>query len=161
MSRTSIGFTGTRHKVNIPQFLGLREVLETISNRWGFYSSPIVFHHGDCVGADAIAAKEAHFQGFIIWAHPCNIEKMRANSPYNQAYEDSKDPIDRNHDIVDASSVLVALPGTRHEVLRSGTWATIRYARQLKRPICLVYPDGSIEWENGADFNKRGTALGG
>jgi hypothetical protein len=50
----------------------------------------------------------------------------------------------RNHEIVDDSQVLIAAPKEFTEQLRSGTWATIRYARKIGRTVRIVFPDGSI-----------------
>jgi len=30
----------------------------------------------------------------------------------------------------------------------SGTWATIRYARKVGKPVTIIYPDGEIQEEN-------------
>ena len=54
----------------------------------------------------------------------------------------AKDYLVRNHDIVDVCDVLVATPGQKEEQIRSGTWATIRYARKIRKQIIIVYPDG-------------------
>ena len=56
--------------------------------------------------------------------------------------------LDRNHDIVDAADVLIAAPSGTTEKRRSGTWATVRYARKLGRTICVVLPDGVVRTEN-------------
>jgi hypothetical protein len=53
--------------------------------------------------------------------------------------------IARNHDIVDASAVLVATPRDWYEEQRSGTWATIRYARAQRKAVIIVWPDGRAE----------------
>jgi hypothetical protein len=50
-----------------------------------------------------------------------------------------KSYLDRNHDIVDSCSILLALP-TGQEILPSGTWATIRYARRAAVPVLLRLP---------------------
>ena len=42
---------------------------------------------------------------------------------------------------------LIAAPGGFVEERRSGTWATIRYARQAGRRIWVVKPDGSVSFE--------------
>jgi len=54
----------------------------------------------------------------------------------------------RNHKIVDICDILVAFPQTNSETVRSGTYATIRYARKCKKPIIIIYPDGSVKKEN-------------
>jgi hypothetical protein len=56
-----------------------------------------------------------------------------------------KEYLDRNHDIVDSSDLLIAVSESTVEVLRSGTWATIRYAKKLRKPIKIIYPDGKVE----------------
>jgi len=48
----------------------------------------------------------------------------------------------RNHKMVDSAGVLLATPKEDHEVLRSGTWATIRYAYKKNKQVVLVWPDG-------------------
>lgn len=52
-------------------------------------------------------------------------------------------PLERNRDVVDASDVLLACPGGMAEEQRSGTWATIRYARKAGKPVVIVWPDGT------------------
>jgi len=58
--------------------------------------------------------------------------------------------LDRNTDIVKHSHILIGCPSTLNEVLRSGTWATIRRARRIKTPCILIFPDGSLKfsWQN-------------
>ena len=51
-----------------------------------------------------------------------------------------KEYIERNHDVVDTCDLLIAMPNTELEVVRSGTWATIRYARKLKKVIVILEP---------------------
>jgi hypothetical protein len=48
---------------------------------------------------------------------------------------------------VDATGWLLAAPRTKTEEQRSGTWATIRYARKLGRQVCLLWPDGLHTWK--------------
>ena len=56
----------------------------------------------------------------------------------------AKPPLDRNHDIVERCDLLIATPHTVEEQLRSGTWATIRYARKVHRPHYIIRPCGQL-----------------
>ena len=55
-----------------------------------------------------------------------------------------KDYLDRNHDIVDQTDLLIATPKENTEVLRSGTWATIRYAKKINKPTWIIETNGNI-----------------
>jgi len=57
-------------------------------------------------------------------------------------YRNPQDYLVRNQDIVNECDVLVATPKENNEVLRSGTWATIRRATKAKKPVLIVNPDG-------------------
>lgn len=91
--------------------------------------------------------------GFIIVVHPPVDSKLRAWCGTKRGKDDGKyrpanqhtEPrpyIERNHDIVDACDVLVAIPGTEEQGLRSGTWATMRYAHKQGKRIEAVLPSG-------------------
>jgi hypothetical protein len=98
------------------------------------------FHHGDCRGADAEAHEIAKSLGYKIALHPpttavistrafCKgVDYFFVEAPY----------LDRNRGIVNESALLLAAPRTMQEVLRSGTWATVRYARKCDRPITIL-----------------------
>jgi hypothetical protein len=109
---------------------------------------PSEAHHGMCIGSDE------EFDGMLDYAHDCivhghppiNQRKMSKKCECDVVHE-PKDYIPRNHDIVDATDALLAAPKGPEE-LRSGTWATIRYARKLKRPIYIVWPSGKMTAEN-------------
>jgi hypothetical protein len=45
--------------------------------------------------------------------------------------------LDRNKDIVNSCDILIACPENDIEVLRSGTWSTIRYAKKINKPVLL------------------------
>jgi len=68
---------------------------------------------------------------------------------------DPRPPLVRNRDIVDATDMLIAAPATRKEVLRSGTWATIRYAKKMKKWIYIIYPSGHKEIIRGKIKKER------
>ena len=46
----------------------------------------------------------------------------------------------RNCDIVLAGVELIACPHQMSEVLRSGTWSTVRFARKIKKRVVMVWP---------------------
>ena len=110
----NIGFTGSRYgmsKAQREQFAWLMLRLKTNT-----------FHHGAAVGADTQAAAFVRKNpGIEIVAHPA-----------------SDDPLKRNREIVAACDVLIAAPLTDKEELRSGTWATVRYARAAGKPVVML-----------------------
>lgn len=150
-----IGFTGSRHPITPRAKISLHLTLIDLYVESKFSSAPRCFHHGDCVNADETAAMIAHGAGYLVHAHPPFDDKLRAFSEFNDVIHAPKDYIERNHDIVDVSRIMIATPLTMNEVNRSGTWATIRYARQLNRELCIIFPDGTIKWENSANPNGR------
>jgi hypothetical protein len=107
--------------------------------------NPHEFHDGDCIGGDEqahyIIRKE--FERCYMVGHPPENSSQRAHMQYNRAHP-PKGYIERNHDIVDMVDFMVAMPDTKKEKKRSGTWATIRYARKLGRTLTIIYPDGTI-----------------
>jgi hypothetical protein len=56
--------------------------------------------------------------------------------------------LDRDYDIVIGSDVMIATPGQFDEQ-RSGsaTWTVVRYTRQQKKSLYLIYPDGTVNKE--------------
>jgi len=97
------------------------------------------FHHGDCVGADAQAheiVKSSTLNCRVV-VHPADIELMRAYCDGDLILE-SKHPLVRNSDIVEAVDILVAAPANSTENSRSGTWATIRRAYKRKLEVVIL-----------------------
>lgn len=136
----SVGFTGTQRGLAADQ----RERLITVLRN--FYLTE--FHHGDCKGAD----EQAHsimqtfaVSPFRIIIHPPDKVAKRAFCSGGDL-EAAKPYLVRNRDIVNACDILVACPATMEEVLRSGTWSTLRYARKQGKKTIIIFPDGSLEW---------------
>lgn len=135
-----IGFTGTQHGMTPKQFdmfkscFPLRDCTQ--------------FHHGDCIGADAQAANWVRMRsGTVrIFAYPSVIVKKRAWVPAH-VVRHPQQPLPRNQEIVDEIDLLIATPGEQQEIWRSGTWATIRYARKVGKPVWLILPDGVLQKE--------------
>lgn len=130
----SAGMTGSRNGMTKAQKVEFRKLLAQLEVG--------TLHHGDCVGADEQAAAIAQELGILTIAHPPTNEKLRAFHESDIVLE-SKPHLVRNRDIVDSSSTVFAFPKEMKEVLRSGTWSTVRYARGSGKAI-VIYKDGTI-----------------
>lgn len=139
---TRLGFTGTGDSFTREHG---RFVLALLRGTPEFHSIK-QFHHGDCIEADAAVERLAReVMGWRTYAHPPVDTKARAWTPSNVILPTAGYMV-RNHDIVDATQALLAAPLTP-EIIRSGTWATVRYARKIGRPIIIVYADGRVDRE--------------
>lgn len=146
----SIGFSGSQQGMSPRQ---LRAFGQIILCHLMVEYLPVEFHHGDDDGADAIAHDFAKALWFRVFIHPPDNDYHRAYCKTKPEYMRPEKPfLDRNKDIVNETNVLVAAP-SGEERLRSGTWATVRYARKLGRPIFMAWPDGRLtmegRWPNG------------
>ena len=130
------GFTGTRAGMNQAQKDLVKVFLEM--------HRPDSVLHGDCVGADADFDDICAGLGIVRYCLPSDLTAQRA---FTDAIplRSPMPPLERNHLIVRGSNELFACPKEMREVLRSGTWATIRYARRLVKTTYIFYPDGSHE----------------
>lgn len=131
-----VGFTGTQVGMTEPQW----RVVTTLITHF----APKEVHHGSCIGADT------HFQSIVeenreieVHIHPGTTGKKRSWIDADVIHDIRPYPL-RNRDIVDAVEVLIATP-SGEEVVRSGTWSTVRRAREKGIPIYIVRPDGLVE----------------
>lgn len=131
-----IGFTGSRTGMSVNAYKKLQEFLNA--------NEIIEGHHGDCIGADTTFHRELEQRNVKIVIHPPDNDQLRAfnNSQYMMPV---KPYLMRNKDIVKACDVLIAFPSQYVELLKSGTWSTIRYARKINKKVYIFYPDGFIE----------------
>lgn len=140
MDAGKLGFTGTRD--------GMTDAQKGASGIWRYGRRFTEFHHGCCVGADALAVlivtEEAYDHPKIV-GHPCDWPAMQDKEACARSaiMLPARKPLDRNRDIVDAVDLLLACPKGPEE-LRSGTWATIRFARRQGKPVVIFWPDGKI-----------------
>jgi hypothetical protein len=133
----TIGFTGTQSGMTLKQ---QGEVMRWL-NRLLVVGQQHGFVHGMCIGADEQAHKLAWALKYVISGWPANVGKtMNCNLAEFARVHDPKPPLERNHDIVGESDLLIAAPRERAEVQRSGTWATIRYARARGLTTLMVWP---------------------
>ena len=126
-----LGFTGTREGMSLRQFSIVTSILQE--------AKPGEVHHGGCKGADAGFHALAKKLGIKVVLHPpvsmvsqviFAADEMRKPKPY----------LTRNREIVNEVQGLLACPVQKQEVLRSGTWATIRYARKKGVPVHIIFP---------------------
>jgi hypothetical protein len=129
-----IGFTGTQ--------IGMTPIQ---SDMVATYLHHAEVHHGDCIGADSQVHFLAKKAGCSIVIHPPIKTYKRFFCPDADKILPARNYPDRNHDIVDCTELLLAAPGQYKEKLRSGTWATIRYAVKCKKPVKIIYPNGTEE----------------
>lgn len=139
-----LGITGTRHGLSERQCSLVATLLDGARFSWPAVTE---LHHGDCVGVDS----EVHelvrrlVPTVRIVVHPPLLVAYRARCRGDVVLPE-KGYLDRNRDIVDACDRLLALVGgDERSRPRSGTWATVRYARQALRRGLIVYPTGREE----------------
>lgn len=140
-----IGFTGARRGLTAAQLEALRGWLEV-----NLVGGEVV-HHGACVGADEQFADVVSCLPHVdhVYAHPSDVPGTTSDLALSLADEvcEIRPPLARNKDIVALVDVLLACPAGMAEELRSGTWATVRYARKAGKRILIFWPDGSVSEE--------------
>lgn len=144
-----IGFTGTRLGMTSEQMVSL---LTLLLNCVEFNDEPIELHHGGCVGADeqchalAIAAGIKNFHVYPANnANPRYVANLVRNGELTIQIANPAPALERNHKIVAAVSHMYATPKQDIEEMRSGTWATLRYAWKNHKGCTVIFPDGTKE----------------
>lgn len=132
--KKQLGFTGTKAGMTGNQASTVLLLLDLFR--------PDIVRHGNCMGSD-----EQFHQLVRMFYAAVQIHVHLATSKYQASclgdfHYDPKPPLDRNHDIVDPCAVVIATPAQVREVLRSGTWAAIRRARERAIPVYIIGPDG-------------------
>lgn len=141
-----VGFTGTREGMTPAQFKAFGDV-------WASSGPATEFHHGACVGADAEAvqhiAEMDEDDVTAIHSHECNLKGMVSVDALllSDVKHPAAPPLERNRDIVRLTDQLIACPKGPEE-MRSGTWATIRYARKRLKVITIIWADGRVTFES-------------
>lgn len=146
------GFTGTRAGMTEKQHRACIFIFESFDGK--------EIHHGDCIGSDYDIHQAFIYRPIDIVVHPPIVDKFRAYSGGRVTttapgrtvvhstieFRRPKSYFARNRDIVEETDALIAAPLTETEY--GGTWYTINYARQLKRHIFIVLPNGTFVEEN-------------
>lgn len=134
----SVGFTGTRKGMTDNQKIKVKQLLEEIF--------PLTARHGCCVGADdefnTICMECVFNVPIITVGQPSNLKEYQMDLSRVQHVMPEDAPLQRNRFLVIRSGIMIACPFESKEILRSGTWSTIRYAIKTKTPIYIVYPNG-------------------
>ena len=132
-----LGFSGTRAGMTRLQRVMFTQVIQHLNAN--------ELHHGAAPGADEQAHKifratypQRFAELYPSW-YPAQIQK----TAWDVTNHPNK-PLIRNKMIVDACDVLVITPKTAQEELRSGTWATYRYAKQQGKRVYKINPDGQV-----------------
>ena len=142
-----IGFTGTQKGMSAYQMeqvkFKIKQLNDSIgsSTLWGNRFTEA--HHGDCIGADEQFHNICVELGIPVVIHPPENDSKRAFCQSGTILA-PKDYIARNHDIVDAVEYMIATPFEFNEQLRSGTWATIRYAKKKKKSIITIFREEKL-----------------
>lgn len=145
-----VGFTGAQFgPVTVAQLVSVTRLLRE------YFESGAQFHHGcNCLakpggevitGWDDIAAHLARDIGYVIVGHPpTDRSKLHPDRIVNDIELSPLPYLERNHRIVDDTLRLIAAPVTHYEVVRSGTYATVRWAVRRGKPGDLVKPLGTV-----------------
>jgi hypothetical protein len=131
------GFTGTR--------AGMTAVQHDWCKRWTRDVHPLVWRHGGAYGSDTqlhAIWKDTKYPS-KVFVYPADDKRRRQVLHQKDVFvEQVMDPLVRNEIIVDKSTLLLATPHTQHEIIRSGTWHTIRCAIRAGKPVIIVWPNG-------------------
>ncbi len=146
------GFSGASTGMNLLQCLELYDEMK----EWDVHK----FHLGDCIGGDHQAWTIAKHMGNIeLIGHPPNNPNKRAFLKYDFVHPDFP-YLDRNHNIVDfvnaSRGIMFIGPKTFKEELRSGTWATFRYAKKVDCHIHILQSGLVKPNAEKSPWNKRG-----
>jgi hypothetical protein len=144
MTRTILGFTGTRKGMTPEQERTVRDLIQGLSLQSA--------HHGACHGADRQFHRLVLERAMHVGLWPSNDEQLawarQAAGISNKVYvHQTFPPLTRNRMVVERVVQMCATPSTMREKQRSGTWATIRYSRNIGRPVAICWPDGTVTHE--------------
>lgn len=157
--RPVVSFTGTRADMTKAQAGRCMAVLRHLT--------PAYVCHGGCRGADRT------FHRLVALVFGTDVPRHiypGDNAQLRWALEDgqlterelsvlaipSDDYLKRDRLMVRLAAYVIATPkGTKEQMRGSGTWASIRYARKLGKPRCIIWPDGSTTEEQALVLEGR------
>lgn len=129
-------FTGTQEGMTARQFEAFMKFIA--DPRW------TEFGNGLCIGADAEALRHVVLArpDLTVTGFPSDRHDKTAWGVLRLCHRvhARKDPLMRNADMAAWCDAAVATPKEAKEVIRSGTWATVRYVRNLGKPVTILEP---------------------
>ncbi|MHB8123887.1 MAG: hypothetical protein ACYDG4_17330 [Desulfuromonadaceae bacterium] len=128
-----VGITGTRDGATGYQESQMRQILSKL------WHDGAEFHHGDCVGVDALGAQIARSLGYVIVCHPPERDYLRAYE-VSDHFREPKDYHTRDRNIVDETDLLIVVPKQMVPQNKGGTWYTHGYAVKKKKPLKMILP---------------------
>jgi len=137
-----VGFTGTRHGMTEPQRAAVMALLRELAAH-----GPLVGHHGDCIGSDGEfhdLCRELH--GRVVIHPGPDTDPDHAGKVADERVE-ALTHMKRNKQLVLAATAVIATPFEMTEQELGGTWKTIGMARKARRPLAIVFRDGSVTLE--------------
>lgn len=136
----NFGFTGTRSGMTDAQKFTVERLLRDMEVQ--------VLRHGGAIGSDTDAHYIALRLGVYTIIYPSTVPGTQGRCEDANEVLDPMAPLFRNKTIVRAGKDgLIATPDSRAERIRSGTWQTVRFARNSRRCIWIVYPTGNVKFE--------------
>lgn len=139
MTTLHLAFTASQRGITKAQTRRLWEELNLVARQ----GRRLICHLGDCIGGDAQIYYLCKALQLYLIGHPGNLQEKRSFLVYDEL-RSVTDNITRNHDMVDESSVLFACPREPTEIIRSGTWATWRYAKAQHKQVYRIGPAGDL-----------------
>jgi len=106
-----------------------------------------IAHHGQCIGADQDIHQLCFWLDVPIIIHPPTDDKLTFAAGASALASTWRLPapyLERNKQMIQECDLLLAFPKEDAEVNRSGTWATIRYAKKERIPVTVYLPKGRV-----------------
>jgi hypothetical protein len=137
-----VGFTGTRAGWVRRQGWAFKAFIESITID--------EFIHGGSLGSDTLAHNTLRTVYPNIPVHILPIDRDKGSIVMTPIYPEKNfiypesEPLFRNRMIVEMVDGLIAVPRLMSEEEQSGTWYTIRKAREHGVPVVVIWPNGKI-----------------
>ena len=138
-----LGFTGTQRGLSPQQIFFVQMFVREFTRQCDLLREAALGRHGCCVGADEQFHRMGTFGNVPMITHPGHIPEKTSTSCSGVFHHLPRNTLERNQLVVSRSWALLVCPSTDVEQVRSGTWATIRYARRVRKPHVQVNLDGT------------------
>lgn len=149
MRGIKVAFSGSANGASLKQL----EAMNKLLGEWHAPGFEDILAHGDCVGADSSADRFARIIGYKVEIHPpTNPVKRAFCYREGDVMYDAYPYHSRNMHIVDWCDQLLATPKKPRG--SGGTWFTVDYALRRKKPVVVVYADGTIEEYNAVKLHR-------